>query len=205
MDLGSASEVSSLGTVEVADAQDLFGFDGPPVGSIGWSPIPTLSFRVTTLGGRDDGHTLLTMLIPHVITDAMGAGGLVETWGRLYSGEKVPTRTGNPHPDLLEILDAVPAGDSTARIKDDEWPGRGFKTGIIDVLSYARSTWSLASRGFEERYIHFPRRLLEKYRDEARGRLEPGLQGPIVSIHDVLCAMMLKVRIQTSPRDASYW
>jgi hypothetical protein len=194
MDLDASSKVTSLGIANIPDAQGLFGFDGPSVGSLGLSPIPTLSFRVMTLGSPDDGHTLLAMIIPHFITDAMGLGGLMETWGRLYRGEAVPTRTENPHPDLLKILDAMPAVDSTAPIKEDEQPGSGLRAGFLDFFSYAKDMARLASsKEFEERYVHFPSRLLEKYRDEARTRLGSDIPGPSVSRHDVFSAMMLRV------------
>lgn len=200
MDLASSSKVTSLGAVETAHVQDLFIFEGPPVASLGRSSIPTLSFRVTRLGGPEDGHTLLSMSIPHFITDAMGAGGLIEAWGRLYRGETVPTRTENPHPDLVKALDAVPVGDRGGAIKDDERPGLGLRTGIVDFLSYARDLWRWSSRGCEERYVHFPRRLLERYRDEARFLLTEADKGLPVSCHDVFCAMMLKVRTPLGTR-----
>ena len=195
LDLVTSSKVTSLGEASILDTNAVFSFEAPPINSLGWSAIPVLSFRATRLGRQGDGHTLLCMVVPHVIMDAVGAADIIETWGRLYRGETVPTRTENPHPDLMKLLDSIPnRGDE--EIKEDERPGQGIRFGILNVLSFMKDYRNLAPKGIEERYIHFPRILLEKYRDNARAQLAGEDTDLFVSRLDIFCAMMMKVSAQ---------
>jgi hypothetical protein len=192
LDLKSSTKVTPLGETNYTDMQALFSFDAPSIGSLGWSAIPVLSFRVTLLGKKGTGHTLLAVIVPHIITDAAGLGGIIESWGRLYRGETVPTRTVDPHPDLMKLLDSA-LDNRHDKIKEDERPSRGFSYGLLGVISFFRSAMKFTANGIEERYIHFPRTILEKYRNEAREQLPKDHQGLPVSRFDIFCAMMIKV------------
>ena len=190
----AGTQITPLGASDTLELQSLFAIDGPPLGSLGWSPIPILSFRVTLVGDRQEGHTLLGLVIPHLIMDATGMATIIKTWGRLYRGESVPPRTGDPHPDLLNLLDSLPADQLHQEIEDDEYPDRGYKYGLSPFLEMLQYTKKATAVGAEEQYIHFPGPLLQRYRDEAREKLAGQDIGLPVSRLDVFCAMMVKVR-----------
>ncbi|KAI9148473.1 hypothetical protein HJFPF1_12305 [Paramyrothecium foliicola] len=176
----SGCRISPLGTVDSLDAQDAFGFDSPSINWLGWAHTPAITIRVTLLGDKDTGHTLVGVVIPHILMDATGVAAIIKTLGQLYREENVPSRKGNPHPDLLSLLEPIAGNDV---IKEDERPGKGSRYTLSEFWSFASETKKLVAKGIFETYIHVPGGLLQKHRDDARSSLTGDDVGLPLYIH----------------------
>jgi hypothetical protein len=190
----TAKKITHLGIANLSDMLELFSFDRPNISSLGWSEVPILDFRATLLGDSSDGgHTLLTLIVPHLITDAGGAASIVEAWGKLYHGEPVAKASGESHPDLLRLLNPVVAAQAKVN-QEEEGRGTGWSSGLFAVALWLRELIQHQKNGPEDHYIHFPAVVLEKYRDEARKLSSNEHEGLPVSRYDIFTAMIIKVR-----------
>lgn len=194
--MSAATSPTSLGTTKFVEMRELFSFDCPSPTAHGWWDLPILNFRATRLGTPEHGHTLLTLALPHVITDANGVAVILETFGKLYQGENVPVKQPEAEPELLKLVEsAMPKREGDAKVEEINL---GHARGVCNFLSFCWQMKTHQDKGLDDHYLHVPRILLEKYRDQARA-LSPNDRGDLqVSRFDIFCAIIMKVGLSYS-------
>jgi hypothetical protein len=145
-------------------------------------------FRMTTLGTEEAAFTSLGLSVPHAVMDGQAVSELLEAWGKVYSGQSLPRRVGELHPNLVSLLGPAEDGEET---KTAVTPESQFRYGIFDSLKYIWDVWNVSSKGVDEQYLHIPQALITSIRDEARELQMTTNESPVSSM-DVFCALMMK-------------
>ena len=176
-------------------------------------PKSLLTIRVTLL----QDATLLGFRMPHHFCDGESTYHVVKAYRDLIAGEKIPTLIPPPDVDhpLSEILKndtniTLPAGvglEDVSYLDPNENLLLGFPA-WIRYVGYAVGKMVGAKLGrsakSEEKFIHLPGKLVERWRKECQTELEQTMDSkrvdvPILSNLDVITAWFLQVSSHSFP------
>ncbi|KAJ5892908.1 transcriptional regulator sdnM [Penicillium tannophilum] len=158
--------------------------------------LPSISLHVTSF--RD--ATLVALIWPHVLMDAIGAKALLEAWSLVLAGreEDVPPVLG-AREDMLRPTKAMHDSDTAEEFGLEKWRLKGISM-IMFLLRFVWSKFWNPRR--ERRILLLPRSDFGKICDHARmdvARSSEGDEKPFISDSDILTAWLTRAVASSEP------
>lgn len=151
--------------------------------------LPSISLHITSF--RD--ATLVALIWPHVLMDAIGAKALLKAWSSVLAGreEDVPPVLG-AREDMLRPTKAKHDGDTPEEFGLEKWRLKGMSL-IMFLLRFVWSKFWNSHR--ERRILMLPKSEFGKICDHARmdvAKSSPVDEKPFISDSDILIAWLTR-------------